>query len=263
MNNEQTVKLSVQHLTKHYDNEGANAIEDISFDVFDGEFLSILGPSGCGKSTVIKILIGLLAPTSGRIFKDGQDITDWKISKRGMGIVFQNYALFENMTVRQNIEFALRLNKETKPTAKAVTDDLLDKFNLTEHADKKPSNLSGGQQQRVAIARTLAMKPDLILFDEPMSALDASTRLELCSEIKRVQREFHTTIVYITHDQEEAFSLSDRIMVMSTAQIRQLGTPQEIINHPADDYVKSFVCDNLAKKIDSLNAIVGGGNDKA
>ena len=255
--NEKKIKLSVNNLTKKYDNETKNAVENLSFDVYDGEFLSILGPSGCGKSTVIKILIGLTQPTSGQILKDGEDITNWKISDRGMGIVFQNYALFENMTVRQNIEFALKLNKNTKKQAGQIADELMDKLNLTEFANKKPANLSGGQQQRVAIARTLAMKPDLILFDEPMSALDASTRLELCSEIKRVQKEFNTTIIYITHDQEEAFSLSDRIMVMSTAKIRQIGTSDEIINNPADEYVKSFVCGNLAKKISSLIAIVG------
>lgn len=254
---EKKIKLSVKNLTKKYDNEANNALDNLSFDVYDGEFLSILGPSGCGKSTVIKILIGLIPPTSGQIIKDEQDITNWKISKRGMGIVFQNYALFENMTVRQNIEFALKINKNTKKLAGQIADELMDKLNLTEFANKKPANLSGGQQQRVAIARTLAMKPDLILFDEPMSALDASTRLELCSEIKRVQKEFNTTIIYITHDQEEAFSLSDRIMVMSTAEIRQIGAPKEILKNPADDYVKSFVCDNLAKKISSLEAIAG------
>lgn len=259
--NNREIKLSVKSLTKKYDNDSRNAVENVSFDVYDGEFLSILGSSGCGKSTIIKILIGLVAPTSGQIIKDGQDITNWKISKRGMGIVFQNYALFENMTVRQNIEFALKLNKSMKSQAEQIATDLMDKLNLTELADKKPANLSGGQQQRVAIARTLAMKPDLILFDEPMSALDASTRLELCAEIKRVQKEFNTTIIYITHDQEEAFSLSDRIMVMSTAEIRQIGTPQEILANPADDYVKSFVCDNLAKKIDSLGEILGKKNE--
>ena len=253
---EKKIKLSVKNLTKKYDNENKNAVENLSFDVYDGEFLSILGPSGCGKSTVIKILIGLIAPTSGQIIKDGQDITNWKISKRGMGIVFQNYALFENMTVRGNIEFALKLNKSTKKQAEQIANELMSKLNLTELANKKPSNLSGGQQQRVAIARTLAMKPDLILFDEPMSALDASTRQELCAEIKRVQKEFNTTIIYITHDQEEAFSLSDRIMVMSTAEIRQIGTVHELLNNPADDYVKSFVCDNLAKKINSLGEIL-------
>lgn len=259
---QRAVKLSVKNLTKKYDKEKSNALNDISFDVFDGEFLSVLGPSGCGKSTIIKILIGLIEPTSGQIIKDGQDITHWRISKRGMGIVFQNYALFENMNVRQNIEFALRLNKSTKHTARATADELMEKLNLVEVSDKKPGNLSGGQQQRVAIARTLAMKPDLILFDEPMSALDASTRLELCNEIKRVQKEFNTTIIYITHDQEEAFSLSDRIMVMSVAEIRQIGTPDEILNGPADDYVKAFVCDNIAQKINSLNAIVGKKNEE-
>lgn len=250
------VKLSIKNLTKNFFEVNGPAVDDVSFDVYDGEFLSILGPSGCGKTTILRMLIGLVEPTSGQIFKNGEDITHTKISQRGMGIVFQNYALFENMTVLQNVEYALKINKKTKQTARQTALDLIEKMHLTPFINKKPADLSGGQQQRVAIARTLALRPDIILFDEPMSALDVSTRLELCAEIKRVQNEFNTTIIYITHDQEEAFSLSDRIMVMTTAKISQIGTPEEILSQPADEYVKSFVCDNLAKKIDSLNKIM-------
>ncbi len=259
MTNEKNIKLSIKNLSKTFDNgkqsEGV-AIDNISFDVYDGEFLSILGPSGCGKTTILRLIIGLTEPTSGKIYKDGQDITNLKISKRGMGIVFQNYALFENMTVCQNVEFALKIKKATRKTAHETAMSLLQKMHLADFANKKPADLSGGQQQRVAIARTLALNPDIILFDEPMSALDVDTRMELCAEIKRVQKEFKTTIIYITHDQEEAFSMSDRIMVMTTAKISQIGTPEQILSSPANDYVKKFVVNNLLKKKESLNKII-------
>ena len=174
-----------------------------------------------------------------------------------MGIVFQNYALFENMTVVQNVEYALKIRKENKGAAgrKAVRERalaMLEQMGLSEHADKLPSMLSGGQQQRVAIARTMVLNPDIILFDEPMSALDVDTRLSLRAELKRIQKEFGTTMIYITHDQEEAFAMSDRIMIMREANIVQLDTPENIVDHPADEYVENFVLKNLQIKIDSL-----------
>ena len=196
--------------------------------------------------------MGLQAPTSGKIFKDGQEITGLAPDKRGMGIVFQNYALFQNMTVLGNVEYALKLRKDLKPRSREIALQLIEQVGLTEHKDKKPGRLSGGQQQRVAIARTLALNPDILLFDEPMSALDVANRLTLRDEIKRIQREYHSTILYITHDQEEAFALSDRIMVMGNGRIHQLDTPQNIIDHPADEYVEEFVIRNLNKKIESL-----------
>ena len=257
---EPKIKLSIQNLTKKFDSK--TVVDDVSFDIYDGEFLAILGPSGCGKTTLLRMLIGLIEPTSGKIFKKGKDITNVKISKRGMGFVFQNYALFENMTVLQNVEYALRVNKVPKIVARKRALTLLKKMHLREYENKKPTELSGGQQQRVAIARTLALKPDIILFDEPMSALDVSTRLELCSELKRVQKEFKTTMIYITHDQEEAFTLSDRVMVMEVSKISQIGTDEEILRHPANDYVKEFVCDNLMKKINNLKELVEISNEK-
>ena len=253
------VKLQIRNISKVFD--GKTVVDDVSFDVYDGEFLSILGPSGCGKTTLLRMIIGLIEPSSGKILKKGKDITNTKISQRGMGIVFQNYALFENMTVLQNVEYALRVNKVPKIVARKRALTLLKKMHLRDYENKKPADLSGGQQQRVAIARTLALKPDIILFDEPMSALDVATRLELCQELKRVQKEFKTTMIYITHDQEEAFTLSDRIMVMNVAKISQLGTPEELIKNPANDYIKTFVCDNLNKKIDNLKHIVEMNND--
>lgn len=237
-------------------------LNDINFTVQDGEFLSILGPSGCGKTTILRLLIGLLQPDSGQIIKNEQDITHAHPSRRGMGIVFQNYALFENMTAFENIEYALKLNPKFKARSKEIVNELLIQMNLTEHADKKPVNLSGGQQQRVAIARTLAIKPDIILFDEPMSALDVETRLVLRKELKDLQQQYKNTMIYITHDQEEAFAMSDRIMVMSEGKIHQIDTPENLIAHPADDYVEQFVVHNLRVKMDSLLKHLGGMYEK-
>ena len=245
-----------------YSIEQKQILSDISFSVQNGEFLSILGPSGCGKTTILRLLIGLLQPVSGKIIKNGQDITHVHPSKRGMGIVFQNYALFENMTAFENIEYALKLNPKFKTQSKEIVNDLLLQMNLTEHADKKPVNLSGGQQQRVAIARTLAIKPDIILFDEPMSALDVETRLVLRKELKDLQHKYKNTMIYITHDQEEAFAMSDRIMVMSDGKIHQIDTPENLISHPTDTYVEQFVVHNLRIKMDSLLKHLGGMYEK-
>lgn len=248
-------KLIVKDLEMIFD--GKHTLNKVSFDVQNGEFLSILGPSGCGKTTILRILIGLLKPVSGTVLKNGKDITKFPPSARNMGIVFQNYALFENMTVLENVEYALKIRKENKSKEakqkvrqRAVS--VIENMGLLEHMNKKPTMLSGGQQQRVAIARTLVLNPDVILFDEPMSALDVATRLSLRAELKRIQKEFGTTMIYITHDQEEAFAMSDRIMVMREATIVQLDTPENIIRNPADNYVREFVIQNLQTKINSL-----------
>lgn len=253
------IKLKITGLEKEYNDK--KALDNISFDVYEGEFLSILGPSGCGKTTILRILIGLLKPNNGKIEKNGIDITNSSPSSRGMGIVFQNYALFENMTVLGNVEYALKIKKENK--AKERRNEIRNRainmikdLGLEEHINKKPNELSGGQQQRVAIARTLIMNPDVILFDEPMSALDVATRLSLRDEIKRIQKEFGTTMIYITHDQEEAFAMSDRIMVMKESRLVQIDTPENIIANPANDYVREFVINNLQIKINSLRKYV-------
>lgn len=243
--------LKVEGLTKRFG--GHAALNCVGFSVEKGEFLSILGPSGCGKTTLLRILIGLLPADSGKILLEGNDITNAPPDKRKMGIVFQNYALFENMTVSGNISYAMRFRPELKDIAKERTNELISQVGLTEHKNKYPSELSGGQQQRVAIARTLALSPDIILFDEPMSALDVATRLTMREELKEIQYRFGTTMIYITHDQEEAFSMSDRIMVMGEAEIHQIGTPDELLDSPANGYVKSFVIDNLRAKINSLS----------
>ena len=252
------VKLEINNLTKVFKSQ--EILHGINFTVNEGEFLSILGPSGCGKTTILRILIGLMPPTSGKIVKDGVDITAAPASKRNMGIVFQNYALFQNMSVLGNVEYALKFNKELKNKSKSIAENIIESVGLTEHIYKKPHKLSGGQQQRVAIARTLALNPEIILFDEPMSALDAATRLVLRDEIKQIQNKFNSTMIYITHDQEEAFALSDRIMVMDNGHIQQLDTPEAIVTNPSNLYVKEFVIDNLNRKIDSLVKFVKPGD---
>ena len=242
--------LKVLNLYKSFD--GREALDDISFEVHEGEFLSILGPSGCGKTTLLRILIGLLEPDKGTVLLKGEDITHASPDKRSMGIVFQNYALFENMTVLKNVEYALRLRKDLKSKSREIELKMIEQVGLSEHVSKYPSLLSGGQQQRVAIARTLALSPSIILFDEPMSALDVATRLSLREELLRIKEESGTTMIYITHDQEEAFAMSDRIMVMGDAHIHQLATPFEILKSPADGYVADFVIKNLKTKMDSF-----------
>ncbi len=251
----ENVILQVKNLTHKFDEK--TALDNVNFDVFSGEFLAILGPSGCGKTTILRTLIGLLEPTEGQVLMDGNDITHADPSKRNMGIVFQNYALFENMTVLQNVQYAMKFNKATKSNSKQLALDMLERMGLSEHKNKKPNMLSGGQQQRVAIARTLVLHPRIILFDEPMSALDVETRLSMRKEIKDIQKEFGTTMIYITHDQEEAFAMADRIMVMDEAKLIQLDTPVNIIKSPANAYVQRFVLDNLQIKIDSLSKYIG------
>lgn len=242
--------LEVQNIKKRFN--GKTVLDSVSFSLDKGEFVSVLGPSGCGKTTLLNILIGLLKPDAGKIFKNGEDITDYKTSKRKMGIVFQNYALFPDMTALGNVEYALGIHKETKAIARQRATELLEMMQMTEHLNKKPSKLSGGQQQRVAIARTLALNPDLILLDEPMSALDVSTRLMLRDEIKKIQKETDITMILITHDQEEALAMSDRMIVMSEGHIEQFDTTRNIIENPANEYVKEFVVKQIEKKVSAL-----------
>lgn len=249
------VNLEINNLTKVYNKK--TVLNNISFKVNDGEFLSILGPSGCGKTTLLKILIGIEKPTKGEIIKKGVDITNLDSSKREMGIVFQNYALFPNMTVLDNVKYALNLKLKNKEKAKEESLEMLKLVKMEEHLNKYPHELSGGQQQRVAIARTLSLNPDIILFDEPMSALDADNRLGLRKELKKLQKKFKTTMIYITHDQEEAFSLSDRVMVMNNGNIEQIDIPNRIYNNPANEYVRNFVTKHLREKVSSIEKCTG------
>lgn len=251
--------LKIVDLHKKY---GEKVVFDgINFEVKQGEFLSILGASGCGKTTLLRMLIGIESVDSGKIMKDTKNITNLAPSERGMGMVFQNYALFPNKTVLENVKYALEINPKTKATAEKTAMKFIKKVGMEEHINKKPNELSGGQQQRVAIARTLALKPNIILFDEPMSALDAENRLILRREFKEIQKEFNLTMIYITHDQEEAFSMSDRIMVLNKGKIEQIDEPSIIYNKPASKYVETFVRDHLREKVASIekNTVMKNG----
>lgn len=227
-------------------------LEDISFEIERGEFLSLLGSSGCGKTTILRMLIGIEKPSSGRIYKDGADITNTAPKDRNIGIVFQNYSLFPNMDVYHNISYALQSKKLGKEEIDKKVREMIEIVGLEEHIYKKPRQLSGGQQQRVAIARTLVLNPDIILFDEPMSALDAEIKVTLRAQLKDIQKKLKITMVYVTHDQEEAFALSDRIMVLNDMRIAQMDTPYNLYHNPANSFVKRFVVDHLDLKVKSI-----------
>ena len=254
------IKLSVQKVNKTYD--GKKVLNDISFEVQKGEFLAILGLSGCGKTTLLRILIGLEKQDNGIILKDQQDISDLSPDKRGMGIIFQNYALFPNMTVLENVSYALKLNMKTAKSAEKIAKETLDQLGMGEFLKRKPAQLSGGQQQRVAIARTLALNPDILLLDEPISALDVTNREIMKKELKEIQKKFHSTMIFITHEQEEAFYLADRIMVMSEGNIEQIDTPENIYQNPANQFIKDFVIDHLEQKYQSLLKCTGRSKDE-
>ncbi len=249
--NEMAVIVRCENLSKEF--ESKVVIENVSFDIMKGEFLSLLGPSGCGKTTILRMLIGIEKPTSGRIIKDGKDITYAPPKDRNIGIVFQNYSLFPNMDVYNNIAYALKSRRLGKDEIDRKVNDIVDTVDLREHIHKKPRELSGGQQQRVAIARTLVLNPDIILFDEPMSALDAEIKLVLRQQLKNIQKKLRVTMVYVTHDQEEAFALSDRIMVINDSRIAQLYTPFNLYHNPADNFVRRFIVDHLNLKVQSIN----------
>lgn len=247
--------LEANSITKTFNNR--KILDNISFPVYKGELLSIIGPSGCGKTTLLRILIGLETMNEGNIILEGNDISKVHPSKRKMGIVFQNYSLFENMTVLENVAYPLRnQTKISKEESHKQAVELLKMVGLEDQKNKYPAQLSGGQRQRVAIVRTLGLKPDIILFDEPMSALDANIRLTLQREIKNLQKKTHTTMIYITHDVEEAYLLSDKIMILNEGQIQQLDTPINIYKNPANEFVKDFVNGHIQDKILALKESV-------
>ncbi len=217
------------------------AVQDFNLSAEKGEFVSFLGPSGCGKTTTLRMIAGFEQPTAGRISIDGSDITDRPPNRRNIGMVFQSYALFPNMSVADNIGFGLRVRKKPKDQIRKRVEELLGLMHLPDKGSRFPYQLSGGQQQRVALARALAIEPDVLLLDEPLSALDAKIRVALRKEIRAIQRQFGITTVYVTHDQEEALSLSDRVVVMSEGRIEQIGAPADIYNFPATPFVASFV----------------------
>ncbi len=236
---ESPVFLEINNVTKIFGS--AVAVQDFNLQVRKGEFVSFLGSSGCGKTTTLRMIAGFELPTSGTVELDGEDITHQSPNQRNVGMVFQSYALFPNMTIRQNIGFGLQVRKAPEAEVRQRVDEMLGLIHLEQHVDKYPYQLSGGQQQRVALARALAIHPRVLLLDEPLSALDAKIRVELRQEIRRIQQQMGITTVYVTHDQEEALSLSDRIVVMSQGHMEQVGTPSEIYNHPTTEFVASFI----------------------
>jgi len=217
------------------------AVTGFNLKAEKGEFVSFLGPSGCGKTTTLRMIAGFEQPTSGSIVLDGTDITYRPPNRRNVGMVFQSYALFPNMTVAGNIGFGMKIKGRSKDEIRKRVGELLELINLPDKGGRYPYQLSGGQQQRVALARALAIEPSVLLLDEPLSALDAKIRVALRLEIRQIQRQLGITTVYVTHDQEEALSLSDRVVVMSEGRMEQVGTPFEIYNFPATPFVASFV----------------------
>ncbi|TXH69189.1 MAG: ABC transporter ATP-binding protein [Thiothrix sp.] len=231
--------LEISNLQKDY--AGNRVVENFNLAVEQGEFVSFLGPSGCGKTTVLRMVAGFETPSSGSIRIDGKDVVNLKPNQRNIGMVFQAYALFPNMTVAQNLAFGLKVAGKSKAEIDATVKEMLALIKLEELGQRYPFQLSGGQQQRVALARALAVKPKLLLLDEPLSALDAKIRVSLREEIRAIQRKLQITTIFVTHDQEEALSMSDRIVVMHKGKADQLGTPFEIYNQPKTRFVASFV----------------------
>ena len=219
----------------------SSVLENITFNVAEGEALVLLGASGSGKTTILRIIAGLEQPYTGQIILHNKDVTELPARERGVGVIFQSYALFPKMTVEKNIGYGLRIRHRRRKEVKETVNELLKLVQLEEHRKKHPSQLSGGQQQRVAIARTLAYKPEVLLFDEPFGALDAQTRHHLRREIRALLKKVNVPAIFITHDQEEALELGDRIAVINSGHIEQIGTPSEVYNNPASEYVATFL----------------------
>ena len=233
------VAASVQGVSKSF--KKARVLEDVTFDVAEGESLVLLGASGSGKTTILRIIAGLEQPDKGSVILHGKDVTDLPARERGVGVIFQAYALFPRMTVEKNIAYGLKIRHRPRKEVRETVDRLIKLVQLQEHRKKYPWQLSGGQQQRVAIARTLAYKPQVLLFDEPFGALDAQTRVHLRREIRALLKQVKVPSVFITHDQEEALELGDRIAVLNNGNLEQIGTPDEVYNRPATEYVATFL----------------------
>ena len=232
-------QLQLSNITKRYGD--IKAANDVSLDIADGEFLVLLGPSGCGKTTTLRIVAGFIEPTSGRVLLGGRDITALPPWKRNAGLVFQSYALFPHMTVAENVAFGLEMRKLPTADIAPKVADALRLVRLDRLGDRLPRQLSGGQQQRVALARALAIRPDVLLLDEPLSNLDAKLRQDVRVEIRQLQRQLGLTTVMVTHDQEEALTMADRLVVMNEGRIHQTGTQQDLYERPADKFVADFV----------------------
>lgn len=245
--------LTLTNISKQFGD--SYAVRDFNLDVEKGEFVSFLGPSGCGKTTTLRMVAGFETPSEGTIKLDGSDITYKSPNQRNMGMIFQSYALFPNMTVAQNIGFGLRVRKSGKSEVSDRVKEMVSLVNLEKHIHKYPYQLSGGQQQRVALARALAIHPDVLLLDEPLSALDAKIRVSLRAQIREIQKKLGITAIFVTHDQEEALSISDRIVVMNEGRMEQVGSPFQIYNFPETEFVANFV--------GSLNTAIAEVSDPA
>ncbi|WP_430255026.1 ABC transporter ATP-binding protein [Neorhizobium sp. DAR64872/K0K18] len=243
--------LSLEKLTLAYGD--SVAVADLDLSVRRGELIALLGPSGCGKTTTMRAIAGLLPVKSGKVILDGEDMTRTAPNKRAVGLVFQSYALFPHLSVYENVAFGLRLKGMKGAELDAKVQSGIASVGLTKFADRKPAELSGGQQQRVALARSMVMEPKVLLLDEPLSNLDARLRLEMRTELQRVQRETGVTMIFVTHDQAEALSLADRIVVMKNGAIEQIGTPEDIYNRPTSSFVADFV------GFENIFALEGGG----
>ena len=258
----QDIAVRLDGITKRFGD--AIALQDVALPIRRGELMTLLGPSGCGKTTLLNLVAGFLTPDSGEIAIDGQRVTDMPPYKREIGMVFQNYALFPHMNVAANVGYGLRMRRLAKPEIARRVAEALALVKLTGLEDRRPRQLSGGQQQRVALARALVVGPKVLLLDEPFSALDKSLRASMQVEVKEIQRKLGVTTIFVTHDQSEALSLSDRIAVMSEGRIRQCGTPDEVYRRPADRFVASFVGDvNVLHarldRVDGARAVVALG----
>lgn len=243
--------LELKNITKKYD--GVTILDDISLSINQGEIISILGPSGSGKTTLLNLILGLTTVDSGKILFHGKDITQTSMEKRGFNIVFQDYALFPNLNALQNITYGLK-NKPDISTKQEV-DDLIQLLGLQEHLNKRIDQLSGGQKQRVALARTMVMKPKILLLDEPLSALDGVIKESIKERIKTIAKEYHLTTIIVTHDPEEALTLSDRVLIINEGKISQYGKPQDIIIRPDNQFVKDFILNQLEIKKNNIYSL--------
>jgi len=233
------VGIAVRNLSKRFGS--FQAVDNVSFEVPEGQLVALLGPSGSGKSTILRIIAGLEPADSGEVELTGEDATNLPVQRRGVGFVFQHYALFRHMTVRQNVAFGLEVKKVPKPEIQRRVDELLDLIQLAGYAGRYPSQLSGGQRQRVALARALAPRPKVLLLDEPFGALDSRVRDELRTWLRKLHDEVHVTSLFVTHDQQEAFEVSDQIVVLNKGKIEQMGPPQWLYEHPASPFVTEFL----------------------
>lgn len=246
-----TAAISLKSVTKRF--KDFQALNEISFDIKEGEFFTLLGPSGCGKTTLLRLLGGFEETTTGIIKLFEQEIEELPANKRPINTVFQHYSLFPHLTIHENVQFGLKMQGIGKAERVKRADEMLELVQLEKFSDRKPSQLSGGQQQRVALARALAPRPKLLLLDEPLSALDLKLRQSMRLELKKIQQQTGITFVFVTHDQEEALTMSDRIAVMSAGHLQQIGTPSEIYEEPVNEFVAGFIGETNLLDVDVLN----------